>query len=106
MSKYRFMSPHFIGNRRYDAGEVASTADVVGGSLPVGWPPTPAAEPLDAAATAAFFAAGPWPESQIDLFQAPPATFWLATPGTANPNRTYSVTGPLGVGLPAKFGGS
>jgi hypothetical protein len=106
MSQYRFMSAHFIGNRLYAAGEVAFTRDVVGGSLPLNWPPTPASEPLDAPAVAAFYAAGPWPESQIDLFVAPPATYFAAVPGIASPNRTYALTGPLGVGFPAKFGGS
>jgi hypothetical protein len=104
MSQYRFMSAHFIGNRFYAAGEVASTRDVVGGSLPLNWIPTPASEPLDANATVAFYAAGPWPGSQIDLFVAPPATYWLAVPGTATPDRRYALTGPLGVGFAAKLG--
>jgi hypothetical protein len=39
MSQYRFLSAHFIGNRFYAAGEVASTADVIGGSLPLNWVP-------------------------------------------------------------------
>jgi hypothetical protein len=105
MSSYRFLSAHFINNRYYSAGEIASTADVVGGSLPVGWPPTPASEPLDANATAAFFSAGPWPESRIDLFVPPPVTFWRRVSGS-NPNVFYGLTGPLGVGFPAKLGGS
>ena len=46
MSRYRFLSAHFIGNRYYAAGEVASTRDVIGGSLPLNWPPTPASDPL------------------------------------------------------------
>jgi hypothetical protein len=106
MSSYRFLSAHFINNRYYAAGETASTRDVIGGSLPLTWPPTPASEPLDASAVAAFYAAGPWPESQIDLFVAPPATYWLADPTTKNPTRYYSLTGPLGVGFAAKLGGS
>jgi hypothetical protein len=105
MSRYRFMSAHFIGNRLYAAREVASTADVIAGSLPLNWPPTPASEPLDAPAVAAFYAAGPWPESQIDLFQAPPATYWSRVSGT-NPFVFYGLTGPLGVGFAAKLGGS
>jgi hypothetical protein len=104
MSSYRFMSAHFIGNRYYAAGETASTRDVIGGSLPLNWPPTPASEPLDAPAVAAFWAAGPWPESQIDLFQAPPATYFAGVAGTSSPTKMYSLTGPLGVGFAAKLG--
>jgi hypothetical protein len=54
VSKYRFMSAHFIANRFYAAGEIASTADEIGGSLPLNWPPTPASDPLNANAVAAF----------------------------------------------------
>jgi hypothetical protein len=104
MSRYRFLSAHFINNRRYDPGEVASTSDIVGGSLPLNWIPTPAAEPLDAAAVSAFWYAGPWVNSQIDLFQAPPATYFAPVPGSATPNRLYALTGALGVGFPNKLG--
>jgi hypothetical protein len=106
LSQYRFLSAHFINNRYYAAGETAFTRDVVGGSLPLNWVPTPAAEPLDPAAVSAFWSAGPWVNSQIDLFQAPPATYFAPVPATATPNRTYALTGPLGVGFPAKYGGS
>jgi len=106
LSRYRFMSAHFINNRRYDPGEIASTSDIVGGSLPLNWIPTPAADPLDPSAVAAFWSAGPWVESQIDLFVAPPATYFAPVPGTATPNRLYALTGPLGVGFPSKLGGS
>jgi hypothetical protein len=104
MSQYRFMSAHFIGNRYYAAGETASTRDVIGGSLPLNWPPTPASEPLDAPAVAAFYAAGPWSESQIDLFVAPPATYFAPVPGTATPDRRYKLTGALAAALPSKVG--
>jgi hypothetical protein len=106
MSRYRFMSAHFIGNRYYAAGEVASTRDVIAGSLPLSWIPTPASEPLDAAAAAAFWAAGPWSESQIDLFVAPPLTYFAGVAGSSTPNKLYALTGPLGVGFAPKFGGS
>lgn len=98
------MSPHFINNRYYAAGEVASTRDVIGGSLPLNWSPTPASEPLDASGAAAFYAAGPWVNSQIDLFQAPPATYFAPVPGTGTPNRLYALTGALGVGFAPKLG--
>ena len=104
MSSYRFLSAHFIGNRYYAAGEIASTRDVVGGSLPLNWSPTPASEPLDASGAAAFWSAGPWVNSQIDLFQAPPATYFAPVPGTATPNKLYALTGPLGVGFASKLG--
>ena len=58
MSAYRFLQDHSISGAYYQAGTVASTADV-GGTLPVNFQPTGACEPLDAPAVAAFYAMGP-----------------------------------------------
>jgi hypothetical protein len=84
---------------RLPAGAVVNE----GAEVPVGFIPGPSCEPLDADAANKFWAAGPFIPA-IDLFVARPATFWLAVPGTANPNRLYSLTGPLGVGLGSKLG--
>jgi hypothetical protein len=111
MSQYRFLSDHSIGGQYYPAGTTASTADVVGGSLPVNWVPSGAVDPLDAPALTAFFNAGPQVPlnpirtqfTGIDVI--PATTAWKPVPGTATPTRSYKLTG-LGAGLPAVFGGS
>jgi hypothetical protein len=56
MSLYRFLQDHFINNQTYLAGTTASTTDA-GGSLPSGFIPTVAMEPLDGAAVTAFWTA-------------------------------------------------
>ena len=58
MSAYRFLQDHSISGAYYQAGTVASTADV-GGTLPANFQPTGACEPLDSAGVAAFYAMGP-----------------------------------------------
>jgi hypothetical protein len=111
MSQYRFLSDHWIGGQYYPAGTTASTADVIGGSLPVGWVPSGAVDPIDAPALAAFFNAGPQGPlnpvrtqfTGIDV--VPPITAWKPVAGTATPTRTYRLTG-LGAALPPVFGGS
>jgi hypothetical protein len=111
MSQYRFLSDHYIGGAIYPAGTTASTADVIGGSLPVGWVPSGAVDPLDAPALAAFFNAGPQQplnpiRTQFTGINVVPAITALApVPGTSNPTRTYRLTG-LGAALPPVLGGS
>lgn len=84
MSTYRFLQDHSIAGIYYQAGSVASTADV-GGTLPTNWLPSAAVDPIDTPAIAAFFAAGPqqsgmvrarW--TQIDV--NPPAIYWVPFP--------------------------
>jgi len=48
--KFRMLQAHYIGDRYYEAGEVAD--------LP-GWIPTPNVDPLDEAAVLAVYRAGP-----------------------------------------------
>jgi hypothetical protein len=48
MAQYRFLAPHSIGQFYFEAGDIASTADV-GGTLPTNWQPSNAVEPLDVA---------------------------------------------------------
>jgi hypothetical protein len=77
-------------------------------NIPLGWLPPPCVEPLDAGSLAAYFAAGPGPSGSIlnqwtGINVPPPATFWRAVPGTANPTRMYQLTG-LGAALAPKLG--
>jgi hypothetical protein len=105
MAKYRLMSAvvvNIAGQSRLDAGSVVTE----GKELPAGYIPGPALEPLDLDATNKFFAAGPWSEPVIDLFVAPPLTYFAGVPGTGSPDKRYALTGPLGVGFASKFGGS
>ncbi len=104
MSTYRFLQSHYIGNLYYPAGTTASTQDV-GGTLPLGWPPTPSVDPLDAAAVLAFWSAGP-AQSLILQFGtlnyqvAPPKTAWIGTPIPGSPFLNWKLTG-LGSGYSA-----
>jgi hypothetical protein len=97
VSTYRFLQDASVGRTYYEAGTVASTADV-GGTLPVGWVPPAAVDPLDAPAAAAFFAAGPqllgsvrtqWTTAPV----AQPLTYWVRAG-----NDLWQLTG-LGSGL-------
>jgi hypothetical protein len=102
MAAYRFLQDASVGQFYYPAGTIASTADV-GGTLPVGWPPNGAVDPLDATAVTAFYALGPQPlglvrPQWVGQPVTPPITRWVAT---ILPHATsYSLSG-LGAGLPA-----
>jgi hypothetical protein len=105
MSAYRFLQDHSISGAYYQAGTVASTADV-GGTLPVNFQPTGACEPLDAPAVAAFYAMGPQlraliRQQWVGLPVAKPVTYWIPNPTPTQPGnsaREYVLTG-LGAGL-------
>jgi hypothetical protein len=101
MSSYRFFQDHSIGGNYYPAGTTASTSDV-GGTLPVGFVPTPACDPLDASALAAFYAVGPqllltFQFGTLSFQVRPPATYWKATP-IGSGAASYQLTG-LGASL-------
>jgi hypothetical protein len=106
MSSYRFLQDHSVGGAYYQAGTIASTADV-GGTLPVNFQPTGACEPLDAPAVAAFYAMGPQlraliRQQWVGLPVAKPFTYWIPNPNPTQPGNTgreYVLTG-LGAGLP------
>jgi hypothetical protein len=108
MAKYRFLQDCVDATGiYYQAGSIASTADV-GGTLLSTFIPPPAVEPLDAAAAVAYFAAGVRFFSNIrPQFVGqnipPPICKWIPNPnptgGPLNPFREYIVAGPLGVGL-------
>jgi hypothetical protein len=85
LAKYRFLQDAVdINGIYYQAGSIASTADV-GGTLPAGWIPPAAVDPIDAAAIQAFWNAGP---QQLGLCRqqwngigvAPPAIYWTSFP--------------------------
>jgi hypothetical protein len=100
MSAYRFLQDHSISGAYYQAGTVASTADV-GGTLPVNFQPTGACEPLDAPAVAAFYAMGPQlraliRQQWVGLAVAKPVTYWIPNPTPTQPGnsaREYVLTG-------------
>jgi hypothetical protein len=99
MARYRWLQDGVGPSGQYfNAGDIASTADV-GGTLPANWVPPPAVDPLDTAAVNAFYAAGPqllglvrqqWSTQPV----SPPTTYWRQLPGT----RMWQLTG-LGAGL-------
>jgi hypothetical protein len=98
MSQYRFLQDAYVG-QYFLAGTTAATADVAGGTLPIGWTPSVCVDPLDTAAVNAYWAAGPqllglvrqqW--STIPV--TPPVTYWRAVGGGQ-----YQLGG-LGAGLP------
>jgi hypothetical protein len=101
MSAYGFLQDHSIGGQYYPAGTVASTADV-GGTLPTGWPPSNAVDPLDTPAVNAFYALGPQPMPVLVRQQwstqgvSPPVTYWRRVVGSSN---KWQLTG-LGAALP------
>jgi hypothetical protein len=109
VSQYRMLSDHSIRGFYYQAGDVASTADV-GGTLPTGWVPSNNVDPLDPAAVTAFWTAGFQPLGPVlnhwsFVTVAPPITAWIPVAGTSNPNRFYRLGG-LGAALPPVLGGS
>jgi hypothetical protein len=59
MATYRFFEAHYVNGQYYEPGEVASTADVPGGTLPLDWVPSAQVDPLDASAIRAYWEAGP-----------------------------------------------
>ena len=107
MSRYRFLQDCVDANGiYYQAGTIASTADV-GGTLPTNFIPPPAVEPLDQSAAIAFFAAGVRLFSNIrpqfvGVNIPPPTCKWVPNPNPTapgNPYREWVLAGPLGVGL-------
>jgi hypothetical protein len=107
VSQYRMLSDHSIRGQYYQAGDIASTADV-GGTLPTGWVPSNNVDPLDTPAVTAFWTAGFQPLGPVlnhwsFVTVAPPITAWIAVAGTASPTRRYSLSG-LGVNLPPVLG--
>jgi hypothetical protein len=103
MASYRFVEDCYV-DRFYQAGTIASTADV-GGTLPAGWIPNNNVDPLDAAAVNAFYAQGPQPLGLVrrqwqSVDVALPVTFWQQTAGTVPAQWTLS---GLGASKPAVF---
>jgi hypothetical protein len=109
MSQYRFLQDAYIGAQFYLAGTTASTADVAGGTLPIGWKPGPYVDPLDTAAVNAFYAVGPqvaplarqqWSITAVIPTVIPAVTFWQASTIPGSPSHSWTLTG-LGAGLSA-----
>jgi hypothetical protein len=84
------------------AGQTVTDAGP-GAQLPPSFIPNGCCDPQDADGVQKMWNAGPITPT-IDLFTPPPVTYWLAVPGTANPDRRYKLTGPLAVGFAAKLG--
>jgi hypothetical protein len=108
MSRYRALADIDLGIRFPDVQAGTILFDGPGGNIPNNWLPPPCAEPLDAAATTAYWNAGPGPTGPIvphwaGLNVPPPVTWWKPVAGTSNPNRTYQLQG-LGLGLPPVLG--
>jgi hypothetical protein len=85
MSSYRFLEDCYV-DRFYQAGTIASTADV-GGTLPTGWIPNNNVDPLDGPAVTAFYNAGPQQCGLVrDQFNQTivqlPTTYWQQVAGT------------------------
>jgi hypothetical protein len=98
MALYRWLQDGFVAGYYYQAGDIASTANV-GGTLPNTFIPPGAVDPLDSAAVTAFFAAGPAATPLMRAqwatqFVAPPVTRWTPGPGA----NQVQLTG-LGAGL-------
>jgi hypothetical protein len=102
------LSPHSINGYIFPAGSIQSTADA-GGLLPVGWVPSGSSEPLDSAATTAFYAAGiQWwiPQFGSLSFQiANPLTYWKVVGQVAGGFALWQLTG-LGSALAQIIGPS
>jgi hypothetical protein len=95
MALYHFLCDLSLTGFFYPAGSCAYTAHA-GGTLPEGWVPTPAVEPLDAAALAAFYAIRPAIPPVARQFD--PQTYWVVTHGEVHDR--WTLTG-LGADLPA-----
>lgn len=110
MAFYRFLSDHNIGGVYFQAGTTATTADVPGGQLPLGWVPTGAVEAMDLAAVSAVWAAGVQLTGKVQtqwagIGVAPPVTRWVPV-AQPNPSQLYQLTG-LGAALaPRQFFGA
>ena len=121
MSTYRFLSDHFIGGQYFQAGTTATTADVPGGTIPAPtpsglpippyppdpteWIPSGNVEPMDAAATTAFWNAGVQLPGRVQqqwtgIGVPPPATRWVALGQRGAPG-LYQLSG-LGSSLPPR----
>ena len=91
--RIRWLQARYVGERRYEAGEVVD--------MPSTFVPPGACEPLDAEATAAYFAAGPQPcglirqEKAGILLTRFPSTYWVQS------GDQWRLTG-LGAGLGTK----
>jgi hypothetical protein len=57
MASFRFLTDHSVGQFYYPAGSTAQTADVPGGTLPLGFV-SPNVDPLDGDALSAYWDAG------------------------------------------------
>ena len=110
MARYRALQDIDLGANwpQVQAGTILTDQPPVP-NIPANWVPPAAAEPLDAAATSAYWSAGvqllgmvrqQW--SGVSL--APPQTFWQVDPAAApgNPYRQFKLAGPLGAGMPMK----
>jgi hypothetical protein len=109
MAQYRFLVDHYIGTTYILAGTTASTADVIGGTLPANFRPSGAVDPLDTPAVNAFYAQGPQATPLVrpqwaTIPVSPPATYWRGTPlpavPGANAGTSWQLTG-LGSNLSA-----
>jgi len=102
MAQYRFLQDAYVGTQYFQAGTTAATADVAGGTLPIGWKPPLCVDPLDTPAVNALFAAGPQTMPILIRQQwsaipvSPPMTYWQQTPGS----HWWRLTG-LGASLPS-----
>jgi hypothetical protein len=115
MATWQFNTPHFIGSRYYEIGEIASDSGP-GATLPANWPPTPTAMPMDADAQAMFFAAGPrgltgaeyalpfgWDYNGAQKWVGLPGinarkAYWVHIAGTANPTLWNCIIDGINVG--------
>jgi hypothetical protein len=108
MARYRALQDMWLGISfpYVTAGDILQ--DGPGGNIPSNWVPNGAVDPIDGPALTAFWNAGPQFCGLINSrwsYIGPPTTFWKPVPGTASPNKLYSLTG-LGASLPPAWGGS
>jgi hypothetical protein len=103
MASYLLCADHAFGSV-IPAGTVVSDQPGTAGAqqIPVGWPPTPYADPLDAGGVANMYSAGvQLPGGSVPL-KIVPKCRWVVDPnaGPGNPYRQFILSGPLAVGLP------
>jgi hypothetical protein len=91
MSVYRFLQPHWINNRYYEAGTIDATEDA-GGTLPAGWVPTGQVSPEDSQAIQDFWNAGVQILGKVAMGIAPPKVYWVPWPAGGG-TRPYILTG-------------
>ena len=104
MAVYRLLSSIVVnsaGGTVLGAGRTVTDTGP-GRQLPSGYIPNGCCDPVDQDGVNKFYAAGPITPT-IDLFTAPPITFWKAVAGTTSPNRMYQLQG-LGSALPPVLG--